>query len=112
MLETVKPHIDFVADQFIVLDQEFSKFKAIKKYMRLFKEDMEKIKMLRQENMVNGRKFSGPFHSIHDCNAEFDKKASKDKDGEKVMMEATSSQTSLGEEKPRPPKKRSLPTDI
>ncbi|KAL4189305.1 hypothetical protein AMTRI_Chr08g164820 [Amborella trichopoda] len=82
-LPTVKPHIDFVADQFIVLDQEFSKFKAIKKYMRLFKEDMEKIKMLRQENMVNGRKFSGPFHSIHDCNAEFDKKASKDKDGEK-----------------------------
>ncbi|ERN04930.1 hypothetical protein AMTR_s00080p00109490 [Amborella trichopoda] len=87
MLETVKPHIDFVADQFVVLDQEFSKFKAIKKYMRLFKEDMEKIKMLRQENMVNRRKFSGPSHSIHECNAKFDKKASKVKDGEKVIME-------------------------
>ncbi|KAL4189304.1 hypothetical protein AMTRI_Chr08g206340 [Amborella trichopoda] len=98
---TVKPHIDFVADQFVVLDQEFSKFKAIKKYMRLFKEDMEKIKMLRQENMVNRRKFSGPSHSIHECNAKFDKKASKVKDGEKVIME-----------KPRPPKKPSLPTDI
>ncbi|ERN13198.1 hypothetical protein AMTR_s00040p00219190 [Amborella trichopoda] len=112
MSETVKPHMAFVADQLVALDQEFSKLKAIKTICEVFKEDMEKIRMLRQENMVNGRKFSGSFYSIHDCNEEFHKEASKDNDREKVMMEATSSQTSLKEEKPHHPKKRSLPTDI
>ncbi|KAL4182455.1 hypothetical protein AMTRI_Chr11g150170 [Amborella trichopoda] len=93
MSDTLKPHMAFVADQLVVLDQEFSKSRAIKTIHEAFKEDMEKIRTLRQENMVNGRKFS-------------------DNDGEKAMMEASSSQTYLEEEKHRLPTKRSLPTYI
>ncbi|ERN13200.1 hypothetical protein AMTR_s00040p00219580 [Amborella trichopoda] len=47
--DTLKPHMAFVADQLVVLDQEFSKSRAIKTIHEAFKEDMEKIRTLRQE---------------------------------------------------------------
>ncbi|ERN13199.1 hypothetical protein AMTR_s00040p00219400 [Amborella trichopoda] len=112
MSETLKPHMAFVADQLVALDQKFSKLKAMNTIYEVLKEDMEKIRMLRQENMMNGRKFSGSFYSIHHCNEEFDKEASKENDGEKVKMEASSSQPSLEEEKRHPPNRRSLATYI
>ncbi|ERN13203.1 hypothetical protein AMTR_s00040p00220310 [Amborella trichopoda] len=112
MSESVKPHMAFVADQLVALDKNFSEFKVIKKINEVFKEDMEKIRMLRQVNMLSGRKFSGSFYSIQDSNEEFNKEGSKDNDGDKAMREATSYQTIVEEENHRPPKKRSLPTII
>ncbi|ERM97425.1 hypothetical protein AMTR_s01922p00004790, partial [Amborella trichopoda] len=112
MSDAAKPHMAFVADQLVALDEHFSEFKVIKMINEEFKEDMEKIRILRQANMVSGRKFSGSFYSIQNCNEEFTKASSKDNDGEKARRGATSSQTSLEEEKHHPPKKQSLPTII
>ncbi|ERN13208.1 hypothetical protein AMTR_s00040p00221100 [Amborella trichopoda] len=135
----VNSQMGFVAEQLIGLDARFfSKLPVIKIIIDKFnvnigeachsffsideknkgREGMRNLVIHAEEKPrpreldVNRRKFSDSFYSIHDCNEEFDKEASKDNDGETVMMEATSSQTYLEKEKRRPPKKRSLHINI
>ncbi|ERN13206.1 hypothetical protein AMTR_s00040p00220690 [Amborella trichopoda] len=135
----VNSQLGFVAEQLIGLDTRFfSKLPVIKIIIDKFnvnigeachsffsideknkgREGMRNLVIHAEEKPrpreldVNGRKFSDAFYSIHDCNEEFDKEASKDNDGETVMTEATSSKTSLEEEKRPPPKKRSAHINI
>ncbi|XP_020527375.1 DNA (cytosine-5)-methyltransferase 4-like [Amborella trichopoda] len=67
-LMAVKCHLPFIADQLVGLDRRFSNFQAIETISAKFKDQVNKFEMLRQMNMMNGRKLSGSFYSIQDYN--------------------------------------------